>query len=1034
MKPKKLTMVAFGPYGEEQVIDFEKLVDTNIFLIHGPTGAGKTTILDAMCYALYGYTNGGERSAENMRSKFAQPQQGAEVELIFTVHGQDYRVTRSPRFERPKLKGEGTTEQLPKVNLSEWDGEKFITLTEKQTDVDKKINELLRFNIDQFRQVIMIAQNKFRELLTVDSKERQKILQDIFETGVYENIEQKLDQINSSLVEKSKMQQVQYTALLNNIEDQEHEVLKQYIETKVLKNAPQVIEILNEISADKEVQKAGIENELTALKEKLDNIQDKLVLQTEKYNALIRSKEVKVKLQELYTQKDYYNHLNEQVKWSEKASQLIPVEKAIDEIESKIQEKIKDITQTTTQLANIKKQLEELQAHKDQLNTRIPEVEALKREHSVLETYLPRVEELAINQKERLMIEQEVNRQKQLIQEKLLQIQKANDYILKAEEAIETKEVLTKKLNEQKLYSQKVEQVLGLNQDIEVKQKQLDEARIKYSQLSKEIQGLRQQEILLVEEYDELFNKWLSNQAGEIAKVLEVNRPCPVCGSTNHPVKATITHTNIDLDEIRKREAAKLQLNGTIKQKQEEQNNIKEAGVRLAGEVEALKTRAKSLIEQHEEIKKLHLEQSIEVMTELETQIEKINKDQKQMQIYRQKLGVFEEEKVKLEEALKEYQIKVSQLVTKIESVQKELPENLQSKEALQVRLASIIKQYKQIENDILKVNQSFEAIREEYAKLEAGLAEKNSQSNTLVVEKEHKVSCFKNELELLGFKEETAYKEAKAIIDQIPIFKEQIEDYATNKIVLENTLKDIEIQVSGFNEEELMQTKTIHQQYTNQRDDYQILYNRLVDYIARHQKIIQQIEELYLKSMEVIRKQDTLGKIAGLAKGKNSKGISFETYIQSSIFEQVLNSANSRLKPMTSSRYELYREEDRQDRRKRAGLDIAVKDNYVGQTRPVNTLSGGESFMAALALALGLSDVISRLAGATALDTMFIDEGFGTLDEEALDLAIKTLLNLGDTGRLVGIISHVKELKEQIPARLEIIATNTGSKAEFKM
>lgn len=201
-----------------------------------------------------------------------------------------------------------------------------------------------------------------------------------------------------------------------------------------------------------------------------------------------------------------------------------------------------------------------------------------------------------------------------------------------------------------------------------------------------------------------------------------------------------------------------------------------------------------------------------------------------------------------------------------------------------------------------------------------------------------------------------------------------------------------------------------------------------------KHLKIQQALTHLYDEVKTIVKKQSVIEKISSYAKGKNKKGLSFERYIQSSIFEEVLRSANKKLRPMTHNRYELFRSDDLSRANAQAGLDIGIKDYYNNETRPVTTLSGGESFMAALALALGLSEVIQRLAGATPLDTLFIDEGFGSLDEEALELAIKTLLSIQDTGRLIGIISHVKELREQIPVGLEITTGARGSAASFKL
>ncbi|MEG2840695.1 MAG: AAA family ATPase [Cellulosilyticaceae bacterium] len=1034
MRPKQLTMIAFGPYGEEQIIDFTKLTEANIFLIHGPTGAGKTTILDAMCYALYGYTNGGERSAENMRSKFAKPEQGAEVELIFTVLGEEYKIFRSPRFERPKLKGTGTTEQLPKVNLSQWDGEKFITLSEKQMDVDRKINELLKFNIEQFRQVIMIAQNKFRELLTVDSKERQKILQDIFETGMYEKIEQQLDQMNSKLAEELKVHEMAYTNLLGNIDREDDEILGQYIETKVLKNAPQVVEILKEKSTAKAQLQENLGEELVALKNKLDSLQKKLIIQNEKYNALIEKQEAKEKLTELHEKASHYLNLRKQVEWGQKAEKLMPLEEGIIEVQTHILEIYQLIESLKQQVKAVGEKLESVEVQREASKGKLPYVEELKKQYSIWETYLPKVEELSNDKQVQKLLLLDIKGQEERLQAKVLKIQSGKDYIETAQKQIEYREVLNATLTKQQLYKQQIDQIILLKEDMAAKEVVLKDTRNKYVGISKEITDLRQRETEITAEYDILFSSWLQNQAGEIAKTLEESAPCPVCGSLSHPSKAKITHEHIDLSDIRKKEADKLKVTGEVRQKQEEQSNIREAGVRLKEELDAIKERATEVLANHEAINSVVQLEVASKMTELKNQIEQISKDQKKMQIYKTDVSELEESKEKLSQEIKGNQISLGQLTTKIEEVQKQLPEDLHSKEALEGKLKAIRTEYTLIEEKHGQLNKEFEKVKEDKTRLEVSLEGKIAENKQLEKQKLHKEDNFKTQLEEAGFESKEVYDTVKKILNQIENMRSAIEVYETNKAVLENKVKELEEKTKDFNTQHLEETKLNYEEMMGKRENGQATYNKIIDYIAVHSKISTQMETLYSKSMKIIHKQHTLGSVSTIAKGKNSKGLSFERYIQSSIFEQVLKSANNKLKPMTGSRYELYRAGDRQDKRKQAGLDITVKDNYVGQTRPVNTLSGGESFMAALALALGLSEVIERLAGATSLDTMFIDEGFGTLDEEALDLAIKTLLNLGDTGRLVGIISHVKELKEQIPARLEIVATNTGSRAEFKI
>ena len=284
MRPKLLTMTAFGPYGGTEVIDFTTLEEANMFLIHGPTGAGKTTILDAICFALYGQTNGGERTAESMRSKFAKEDQGAEVELVFTVREATYKITRSPRFEIPKKRGTGTTVEEVRATLYKKEGEDYSLVDAKPQALDKKIKELLTSNIDQFRQVIMIAQNKFRELLLAPCKERQKILQDIFETGVYQSVERNLDQLNGKLTNEVREKQLAYENILEHIEHEDHEILKQYLATKVIGNAREVIAILEELKVAKETKVTTNESQLKQLIDTLEVKHKALITATEKYN------------------------------------------------------------------------------------------------------------------------------------------------------------------------------------------------------------------------------------------------------------------------------------------------------------------------------------------------------------------------------------------------------------------------------------------------------------------------------------------------------------------------------------------------------------------------------------------------------------------------------------------------------------------------------------------------------------------------------------------------------------------------------
>lgn len=1038
MRPRVLTMRAFGPYAGTEIIDFNLLEDINMFLIHGPTGSGKTTILDAICYALYGQTNGGERSAESMRSKFATTDEPAEVTLTFSLKGEEYKVVRSPKYERPKKRGEGFTVEEGKALLYKKEEDEFKLLAARLQEVDRKIEELLVFNVDQFRQVIMIAQNKFRELLTADSKERQKILQDIFETGIYQSVEKQLEERNNALSEMLKEKNMAYEILLGRLKEETDERLITYIQTKVLKNTPEVSAILKELTANYKSQEINNKLQTQAIREEIEKAQKVLMEQNEKHSAYIELNALKEKLEALLKEEDHYKKLEQEVHQIQKLIPIIPIEKQWIQIQEDTKQTIEDLKklqqeqiETKDRLVTLLKAEEESQKEKEQ-------VEIAKAKYLVLEGYIPKIDTLG----ELTALTQSYEKETQKLSiEKIRLIESIKQYeerITKTELKLKDKDLLIKNIQHNKISLQTIDYILERKIEKSQKAKERLDLLSEYKIIGNEIQKLKLQEANLKEKYDALVTAWMSGQASILAASLEEGQPCPVCGSKEHPNKIATVKTPVNFEEIKQVEAEKNKFLAQISKREEEQTGILTRGKSISEDIAKIDAK---LMEYEDKIE-AGLE---EITTAYKAEIEeKLRIDEKQLQDIERLGSTLEEDKrkmnvdalalEKIQEALYTAQTQLELHRSKVEAIKNELPEEITSKAQLLEQMENIKNTQKDFETRIQILQNRLNEMKEKASRIQGILEEKEKSLKEQKIKEEKLWDVFEKALEEAQIENEAAYKVLKTRLNEAQELQDKISKYHTEKAIAKSSKLQLEAKVIDFNMDRLNAAKEHYETLDKEKERLQLEAADLSRKVNLYEEVDKGIISLYEESELVAKKQHTISIMAGMAKGKNSKGLSFERYIQSSIFDEVLESANQKLRPMTISRYELYRTGDMKRKNAQSGLDIAVIDHYVGQTRSVSTLSGGESFMAALALALGLADVISRLAGASSLDTMFIDEGFGTLDEESLELAIKTLLNLQDTGRLVGIISHVKELREQIPARLEITSTNKGSSAAFKL
>ena len=893
MKPLNLKMSAFGPYKNEVEINFKKLGTNNIFLITGDTGAGKTTIFDAISYALFNEVSGSNRPITSLRSKFATIED-TYVELEFEHKGKEYKIRRVPEYERTKKTGEGTTKNITDAYLEYED--KIITGVK---NVNDKIIELIGINAKQFKQISMLAQGEFIKILFAESKDRTEIFRKIFETNIYEQISTNLSILSTETKKDVDRLKTIFQTNTSNIRWIEKPVAIDLIDLKKITKLD-IDEILN-----------LIEKEIQTNKEK--------VKEEEKEN-----------------------------------------EKLKKEIE-KLREKIKKIEEQNEKVKKYKQYLEENKELKEKAKE-IKEKEAnIEISQSVLQKVMPRQQivnekqkELKNNMNKRQVLEKEIKDGEIIEQENKNKILKLN----------ELKEILDKyKTIKEK--SKNIEDMFLLITQIEKDQKNKE----KYV---KQYEELNNQYIEMDKQYKEEEDKFFREQAGIIAQRLEKGKPCPVCGSIEHPNKAIKNDDVLSEEELKKLEEKKNKL-------ENKRNTIKNETISLKAKIEAT---IKMIPESNKQDFNLQ---------DFEKQINE-TKDKQELEI----------------KNLKESFKNIFLVLTK----KKENIDKINFDETKQI----IEKQINEQNNKLL----------ENRVKLKERNALIETQEKSLELVQQEYLNAIKE----LGFKDEKDYKEKTLKEADIEKIKQEIEQYKEKVTTIKTRLEDVKKELK---EKEIVDvTQDIEQleQSSQKQKEVEKQINNKKASISFNKDTNKKLKET---AIELIDKMDKMAKIEELAKIANGTAnrktkITFEQYVQATYFDMVISEANKRLLSMTDNRYLLIRKKKADKISEKIGLDLNVIDNYNGQERDVKSLSGGESFKAALSLALGLSDVIQSYSGGVLIDTLFIDEGFGTLDAESREQAINTLVNLAGNNKLIGIISHVEELQERIDKKIIVEKGQDGS------
>lgn len=1040
MRPIKLTISAFGPYASKQVIDFEELKGRNIFVISGKTGAGKTTIFDAISYALYGEASGESRETDSLRSHFADDNTETYVELEFELRGEKYTVNRVPKQKKKKARGEGYTEKSADATLTLPDG-KVITKVKNVTD---KIIEILGITREQFKQIVMLAQGEFKKLLLADSVEREGIFRKIFNTYDFEKIQAELKDKAANLSKNRTKSKHEMEINLKNIKGEHDIVIDEYVDFPlVIEKLKDLLERDNNIYKTLNEEGKEVDNNLQVKN------QEKAIIETN--NNLLKEKEIITKaLEELLSKEDEYKNKSKTIIDGKNA-------KEVKYIEDKLIETTKKLTK-----------------REEDYNLSLKNIDSLKLKQEEANKLL-QIEESKECDREKLSVE--INNLNKL-EEKIIELDSLNNKVMHLKQSAENSklQIINNKKETEELKKSKEEKELQLKDiatletkkvelesDIKAKNKTLDEVRelfkvirsfqntyIEHNNKAKEYKEFEVEYKKVKENYEKMDDLYKKEQAGILASKLQENEPCPVCGSTNHLNKATIKE-NLKIPTKEELKVAKENLDKLEKENLEKINNLTTLNSNKTTYLEQVNNHL-SMLSATLNIDKTFNSETAKVVknlgTELKSVIDKLKdellkvidkislkeKIEKELNLITTTINEREHSLIKLEECEKNYTTELTQNITKIDEYKKEIPENITDLKTLNNLIEVKTKELNISKEKLAKLRLENENLAKKLEGENSTSKEINKSIEELKLEIANNKANFNEAIKEQGFDNIQTYEDAKLQISMVESLEKEVENYNSELKLTKAKQEDI---INKTKDIVFMDITTIDEEIRSIQNNKKELESKLRELhaiIVGNKTILKNVENLNIEFKEIEEEYKVLGELADLANGKKAPYISFERYILASYFEDIIEAANIRLEKMTGDRFSLIRKTSKSKGAGQKGLELEIYDNYTDSSRDVSSLSGGESFKASLSLALGLSDIVQSNAGGVSLDTMFVDEGFGTLDPQSLDNAIDSLLELQRGGRLVGIISHVEELKERIDAKLEVTSTSKGSKVEFNI
>lgn len=968
MIPIRLTFEAFGPFAKKQTIDFTRFDDSRIFLITGPTGSGKTTIFDAITFSLFGDTSGSTRSRNTLKSDFIGDTALCYTEFTFRVHGCEYTVRRVPAQTCPNARGTGTKAQAADAILSDENG----VICSRVKEVDKKIEELLGLNYEQFRKIVLLPQGEFRRFLSDSSEVKQDILRRIFSTEILGRFTEQLKTRVSSLNTEYQHTRSQCDAYIETIRAEEESELH----TLLLAQQRDMDAILSALHEQNEAQQKThreTEEQLALARKEYESINTDLARQE---NELIEQKD---RAEAEFAKMNLHN-----AEWSERKdtiNNLLQIQP--------LAQKENEIVQSDALLSSLLQKQKRTEEEKDKQNhafqsaqQAVLSAQAQHKDACSAAEQIPQLREL-LNQLNTLS-----------------QTKQESDTL---DQKIRKLEHQLKILAEAKLWLAEKTHLAEL-------QKQISD-REAFFALIPQYHKAAQEAADAANNTASALSTYIAAQAPFLAQNLRENEPCPVCGSTAHPHPAS-AHSHSGSKEayesarskeenaVRRRDA----LHNDLKNNLSEENRGSDPFACLQDETERLQTLRDNAAVLQTSIMRFSIPEALhnDSAEQLEQRISDKNA------LYQNACG------------------RRDALSTQIAALEKAVPQDADAK-TVNTRIIVLTADKDETAEILEGAQKNADKEKTELTRIETVLSETLQQIASTEKLRTEQKSAFDTLLSDSAFTQ-SEYETLRALLPELAERQNEFNRYKIEYRAKRDLVKKLQEQTAAMQYHDLAVLEAAKKDTKEKQDLLQAAYNTEDRLLHANLQAEQHLHTQSQKERKLREQYEQAHLLYGVARGDYSGRVNFERYVLAHYFENVIQNANIRLEQMTNSRYTLIRRTESESHNRASGLEMDVFDSYTGVSRHVDTLSGGESFKVALALALGLADIISESSGGIELNTMLIDEGFGSLDSDSLDAAINCLHDLQADGRYIGIISHVAELRERIPQRITIKPGVNGS------
>jgi exonuclease SbcC len=1008
-------MSAFGPFAGTQEIDFGALGDCSLFLIHGPTGSGKTTLLDAMCFALYGESSGEERQARNMRSDHAAPGTPTSVRFEFAVGDRAYRVERSPEYDRPSKRGGGTVKAAHRVSLETrrlGDGPSAWTVTATKADqVRTEVERILGFKSAQFRQVMMLPQGKFGTFLKANSTEREKILEVLFQTWLYRRIEERLKERARGVREEWGRAGERKALLLGQAG------------VESLEQLDAVLAGLRAELGRLGGERAAADRELRAARERLDAARE--------VNRLLA--EAAAAGEELRRVEAFEEGVRARRELLARAEKALPLAAAHEQVSAREREAREAREQAGTAaagaLAAAERQAQARELHERE-ERRADERRAAEHRVERLRGALHQAQELEQARREVAAAGARETEARARLAGCEAAFEAAGGALAAVQERRGRAGELARMAGERRRSLRVVEEAAARVRQLEVKRAELVRAGQASADAAAALAAAEAGQEEAVRRLREQERLWQRTQAARLAGTLVAGAPCPVCGSPHHPAPASADAAPVGEGELEALQAELDRREGAIRELRLERETRATAVTRLEVEVGMIRSAqeahgppeelAASLARAKDQLDEA--EAAAGRLAALEAEERRLAGERERLRAGRE-AGIVE---------LREAEGARNRAESLVDARTRDLPEGLGSRERvaeahagaerlrdeLQQAWEEAQRRWREASSDASAAEQARETARHAAAQAEARLSGQEAALGERIAAG--------------GFASREDFLAALLPAARVEALRDEIAAHDARRAAARQRLERAAAAAQGLTARDLAPVEEQVRVLDGRGQALAGEEARVGEKAARAQEAADRYREEERGSADLERRYGVLGRLAEVAGGENALKMNFHRFVLSTLLDEVLTAASERLQIMSRHRFRLVRTPEVAYRQKTGGLELEVYDAHTDTRRPANTLSGGESFLASLSLALGMADVVQAHAGGIRLETIFVDEGFGSLDAEALDQAFNALLDLRAGGRLVGVISHVAELRERIDARLEVVPGRNGSVARL--